>query len=233
MHSSGCHPHAAAPSSECSLSPAQVLVRNGNHYLIPCLRKMALSFIDKGHIESGDDFGNDDADVMSTLLAKVHSQFVCDDSPSARQLPISSARFPPSHLPVSPERARETVDLKSQFPCNIHDGYIFCHISFSFLLYVLAKILIFYESNNKNREIFLGTVAENGNSCRNGCEKRAVFFLIFSKIVLSLQREKEKRFFKSLYSYTKQRINNIKGITIKPKKKNMEQDSKFQANTSL
>ena len=23
MHSSGCHPHAAAPSSECSLSPAQ------------------------------------------------------------------------------------------------------------------------------------------------------------------------------------------------------------------
>jgi len=35
------------------------------------------------------------------------------------------------------------------------------------------------KATTKNREIFLGTVAENGNGCGNGCEKRVVFFLDF------------------------------------------------------
>jgi len=35
------------------------------------------------------------------------------------------------------------------------------------------------KATTKNREIFLGTVAENGNGCGNGCEKTAVFFLVF------------------------------------------------------
>ncbi|MHC6729470.1 hypothetical protein [Segatella copri] len=36
------------------------------------------------------------------------------------------------------------------------------------------------KATTKNREIFLGTVAENGNGCGNGCEKRVVFFLVSS-----------------------------------------------------
>ena len=54
----------------------RILVRDGNHHLIPLLAQDGLSIIDKGHIERCYDFGDDDADVMSTLLAKVHSQFV-------------------------------------------------------------------------------------------------------------------------------------------------------------
>ena len=56
-----------------------------------------------------------------------------------------------------------------------------------------------------------------GNGCgfwerlRERLRKKSRFFsCFFSKIVLSLQREKEKRYLKSFYSYTKQRINNIK-----------------------
>jgi hypothetical protein len=35
------------------------------------------------------------------------------------------------------------------------------------------------KATTKNREIFLGTVAKNGNGCGNGCEKTVVFFLVF------------------------------------------------------
>jgi hypothetical protein len=37
------------------------------------------------------------------------------------------------------------------------------------------------KATTKNREIFLGTVAENGNGCGNGCGKTAVFFLFFQQ----------------------------------------------------
>jgi len=66
---------------------------------------------------------------------------------------------------------------------------------FGFLLNVTAKILIFHESNNKNREIFLGTVAENGNGCGNGCEKRVVFFLVSSAKSFYLCNVKRKNDF--------------------------------------
>jgi len=42
------------------------------------------------------------------------------------------------------------------------------------------RYLFSTKATTKNREIFLGTVAENGNGCGNGCEKRVVFFLVSS-----------------------------------------------------
>lgn len=45
---------------------------------------------------------------------------------------------------------------------------------FGSFVYALVKILILHESNNKMR-IFLGTVAENGNGCENGCGKKMLF----------------------------------------------------------
>jgi hypothetical protein len=42
------------------------------------------------------------------------------------------------------------------------------------------RYLFSMKATTKNREIFLGTVAENGNGCGNGCEKRVVFFLVSS-----------------------------------------------------
>lgn len=47
-------------------------------------------------------------------------------------------------------------------------------ISLWVFVYALVKILILHESNNKMR-IFLGTVAENGNGCENGCGKKMLF----------------------------------------------------------
>jgi len=80
--------------------------------------------------------------------------------------------------------------------------------SFSFYR---GKILIFYESNNKKLRNLFGNGCEKWERLRERLRKNSRFFSCFSsKIVLSLQREKEKRFLKSLYSYTKQRINNIK-----------------------
>ena len=67
------------------------------------------------------------------------------------------------------------------------------------------------KATTKNREIFLGTVAENGNGCGNGCEKTIDFFLVFpTKSFYLCSVKRKKRFLKSLYSFTKQRINNIK-----------------------
>ncbi|RGN80068.1 hypothetical protein DXB41_13030 [Segatella copri] len=43
----------------------------------------------------------------------------------------------------------------------------------------LQRYLFSMKATTKNREIFLGTVAENGNGCGNGCGKTAVFFLVF------------------------------------------------------
>ena len=67
------------------------------------------------------------------------------------------------------------------------------------------------KATTKNREIFLGTVAKNGNGCGNGCEKTIDFFLVFpTKSFYLCSVKRKKRFLKSLYSFTKQRINNIK-----------------------
>jgi len=51
------------------------------------------------------------------------------------------------------------------------------------------------KATTKNREIFLGTVAENGNGCGNGCEKRVVFFLVSSAKSFYLCSVKEKNDF--------------------------------------
>jgi len=62
------------------------------------------------------------------------------------------------------------------------------------------------KATTKNREIFLGTVAENGNGCGNGCEKRVVFFLVSSaKSFYLCSVKRKKRFLKSLYSFTKKK----------------------------
>ena len=56
------------------------------------------------------------------------------------------------------------------------------------------------KATTKNREIFLGTVAENGNGCGNGCEKTAVFFIVFlAKSFYLCSVKRKKRFLKSLY----------------------------------
>ncbi|MCW4078687.1 hypothetical protein ACTQ1W_14035 [Segatella copri] len=51
------------------------------------------------------------------------------------------------------------------------------------------------KATTKNREIFLGTVAENGNGCGNGCEKRVVFFLVSSAKSFYLCSVKKKNDF--------------------------------------
>ena len=59
------------------------------------------------------------------------------------------------------------------------------------------------KATTKNREIFLGTVAENGNGCGNGCEKTADFFLaILAKSFYLCSVKRKKRFQKSLYFFT-------------------------------
>ena len=69
-----------------------------------------------------------------------------------------------------------------QFPCNIHNGYIFCHISFSFLLNVPAKILIFHESNNKKQRNLFGNGCEKWERLRERLRKKSrFFFLIFQQ----------------------------------------------------
>ena len=189
----------------------RILVRDGNHYLIPLLAQDGLSIIDKSHIESGDDFGDDDADVMSTLLAKVHSQFVAMIAHPLGSCQYLLQGFRLHITRISRQGTRNGGLGNSQLPCNIHDGYIFCHISFSFLLNAPAKILIFHESNNKKQRNLFGNGCEKWERLRERLRKKSRFFsCFFCKIVLSLQREKEKRFLKSLYSFTRQRINNIK-----------------------
>jgi hypothetical protein len=64
---------------------------------------------------------------------------------------------------------------------------------FGSFVYALVKILILHESNNKMR-IFLGTVAENGNGCENGCGKKDAFFLELpanSRYLYSMIREEQ------------------------------------------
>jgi len=76
---------------------------------------------------------------------------------------------------------------------------------------VTAKILIFYESNNKKLRNLFGNGCGKWERLRERLRKKNRFFSCFtSKNILSLQREKEKRFLKSLYFFTRQRINNIK-----------------------
>ena len=59
------------------------------------------------------------------------------------------------------------------------------------------------KATTKNREIFLGTVAENGNGCGNGCEKTIDFFLVFpTKSFYLCNVKRKKRFLKSLYFFT-------------------------------
>jgi len=61
------------------------------------------------------------------------------------------------------------------------------------LLNVIAKILIFHESNNKKQRNLFGNGCEKWERLRERLRKNSRFFSCFSsKIVLSLQREKEK-----------------------------------------
>jgi hypothetical protein len=57
------------------------------------------------------------------------------------------------------------------------------------------RYLFSMKATTKNREIFLGTVAENGNGCGNGCEKRVVFFLVSSAKSFYLCSVKKKNDF--------------------------------------
>jgi len=57
------------------------------------------------------------------------------------------------------------------------------------------RYLFSTKATTKNREIFLGTVAENGNGCGNGCEKRVVFFLVSSAKSFYLCSVKKKNDF--------------------------------------
>jgi len=58
---------------------------------------------------------------------------------------------------------------------------------------VLAKILIFHESYNKKQRNLFGNGCEKWERLRERLRKNNRFFSCFSyKIVLSLQREKEK-----------------------------------------
>ena len=68
---------------------------------------------------------------------------------------------------------------------------------FGFLLYVLAKILIFYESNNKKQRNLFGNGCEKWERLRERLRKKSRFFSCFSsKIVLSLQRENNNIYFR-------------------------------------
>jgi len=57
------------------------------------------------------------------------------------------------------------------------------------------RYLFSMKATTKNREIFLGTVAKNGNGCGNGCEKRVVFFLVSSAKSFYLCNVKRKNDF--------------------------------------
>jgi len=59
----------------------------------------------------------------------------------------------------------------------------------------LQRYLFSMKATTKNRKIFLGTVAENGNGCGNGCEKRVVFFLVSSAKSFYLCNVKRKNDF--------------------------------------
>jgi hypothetical protein len=59
----------------------------------------------------------------------------------------------------------------------------------------LQRYLFSTKATTKNREIFLGTVAENGNGCGNGCEKTADFFLVFPAKTFYLCSVKRKNDF--------------------------------------
>jgi hypothetical protein len=62
------------------------------------------------------------------------------------------------------------------------------------------------KATTKNKEIFLGTVAENGNGCGNGCEKRIGFFLVLPAKTFYLCSVKRKNDFsnRSIFSQDKE-----------------------------
>jgi len=67
---------------------------------------------------------------------------------------------------------------------------------FRFLMNVLAKILIFYESHNKKQRNLFGNGCGKWERLRERLQKNYRFFSCFSgKNVLSLQREKKKNDF--------------------------------------
>lgn len=104
-----------------------ILAGDGNHHLVALLAQDGLRLIDESHIEGGDDFGDDDADVVSALLPQVHGQLVA-------MIPHSVGGFHDLlqglrlHVPrISRKGAGDRGLGDTQLPCYIHDGDVFCH----------------------------------------------------------------------------------------------------------
>ena len=158
----------------------RILVRDGNHHLIPLLAQDGLSIIDKGHIERCYDFGDDDTDVMSTLLAKVHSQFVAMIAHPSCSLQYLLQGFRLHITRISRQGTRNCGLGNPQFSCNIHDGYIFCHISFSFLDECACKDTYFLRKpQQKTEKSFWERLRKMGTVAGTVAKKESFFFLFF------------------------------------------------------
>ncbi|WP_228117681.1 hypothetical protein, partial [Segatella copri] len=77
--------------------------------------------------------------------------------------------------------------------------------------FIEERYLFSMKATTKKQRNLFGNGCGKWERLRERLQKKSRFFSCFSsEIVLSLQREKEKRFLKSLYFFTRQRINNIK-----------------------
>ena len=156
----------------------RILVRDGNHHLIPLLAQDGLSIIDKGHIERCYDFGDDDADVMSTLLAKVHSQFVAMIAHPLGSCQYLLQGFRLHITRISRKSTRNGGLGNPQLPCNVHDGYIFCHISFWFLVICACKDTYFpRKQQQKTEKSFWERLRKMGTVAGTVAKKESFFFL--------------------------------------------------------